>query len=133
MCSTHLRAVHSQKKMASIARASAPFPPGPGSTACRHSGDRLRLPWREWIKMAAAAAGSRDSAEDLAIMASATVIGSIAIEGRPECVGAARSFVAGALGDADPAAGDAGPWLGGHQSRRRARTPHRLGCRAWPR
>ncbi len=36
-------------------------------------------------------------------MASATVIGSLAIEGRPECVGAARSFLADALGDADPA------------------------------
>jgi anti-sigma regulatory factor (Ser/Thr protein kinase) len=52
--------------------------------------------------MTAVAAGVRDSAGDLAIMVSATVIGSLAIAGRPECVGAARSFVAGALG-ADPA------------------------------
>jgi anti-sigma regulatory factor (Ser/Thr protein kinase) len=57
----------------------------------------------EWIKMTAVAANVRDSAEDLAIMANATVIGSLAIEGRPECVGAARSFVARALGGADPA------------------------------
>jgi anti-sigma regulatory factor (Ser/Thr protein kinase) len=53
--------------------------------------------------MTAVAASARDLADDLAIMTSATVIGSLAIEGRPECVGAARSFVAGALGDADPA------------------------------
>jgi len=53
--------------------------------------------------MAAVATSASDSAEDLAIMASATVIGSLAIEGRPECVGAARSFVARALGGADPA------------------------------
>jgi anti-sigma regulatory factor (Ser/Thr protein kinase) len=53
--------------------------------------------------MAAVATGARDSAQDLAVMASATVIGSLAIEGRPECVGAARSFVARVLSSADPA------------------------------
>jgi anti-sigma regulatory factor (Ser/Thr protein kinase) len=53
--------------------------------------------------MTAVAAGARDLAEDLAIMANATVIGSMVIEGRSECVRAARSFVAGALGNADPA------------------------------
>jgi anti-sigma regulatory factor (Ser/Thr protein kinase) len=53
--------------------------------------------------MTAVAASARDSAEDLAIMASATVIGSLTIQARPELVGAARSFAAGALGDDDPA------------------------------
>ena len=37
------------------------------------------------------------------MMASATVIGSLTIQARPEMVGAARSFVAKALGQADPA------------------------------
>lgn len=51
----------------------------------------------------AVAARASDSAEDLALMASAAVIGSLTIQGRPEQVGAARSFVAKALGEADPA------------------------------
>jgi anti-sigma regulatory factor (Ser/Thr protein kinase) len=55
-------------------------------------------------QMTAVAASAAGSAEDLAIMASATVIGSLTIQARPELVGAARSFVAGALGDDDPAA-----------------------------
>jgi hypothetical protein len=112
--------------------------PGVGAVPARPGLDNLSafrrrasLAVGEWIKMAAAAAGARDSAEDLAIMASATVIASIAIEGRPECVGAARSFVAGALGDADRATGDAGRWLGGPIPS--LRTPRRLGCRTWPR
>lgn len=53
--------------------------------------------------MAAVAARASDSAEDLALMASAAVIGSLTIQGRPEQVGTARSFVAKALGEADPA------------------------------
>jgi len=51
----------------------------------------------------AVAARASDSAEDLALMASAAVIGSLTIPGRPEQVSAARSFVAKALGEADPA------------------------------
>jgi anti-sigma regulatory factor (Ser/Thr protein kinase) len=53
--------------------------------------------------MTAVATRASGSAEDLAMMASATVIGSLTIQARPEMVGAARSFVAKALGEADPA------------------------------
>lgn len=52
--------------------------------------------------MTAVAAG--DCAEDLAAMASAAVIGSVTIQGRPESVSAARSFVTKALGADDPSA-----------------------------
>jgi anti-sigma regulatory factor (Ser/Thr protein kinase) len=54
--------------------------------------------------MAAMAAHARDCAEDLAMMASAAVIGSITIAGRPDQVRAARRFVAKVLGEAEPAA-----------------------------
>ena len=53
--------------------------------------------------MAAAGTHASDSAEDLAMMASAAVIGSLTIPGRPEHIGEARAFVAKALGDGDPA------------------------------
>jgi anti-sigma regulatory factor (Ser/Thr protein kinase) len=53
--------------------------------------------------MTAVATRASESAEDLARMASATVIGNLTIQARPEMVGAARSFVAKALGGADPA------------------------------
>jgi anti-sigma regulatory factor (Ser/Thr protein kinase) len=54
-------------------------------------------------QMTAVATRASESAEDLAMMASATVIGSLTIQARPEMVGAARSFVVKALGEADPA------------------------------
>jgi anti-sigma regulatory factor (Ser/Thr protein kinase) len=54
--------------------------------------------------MTAVAASAYDSAEDLAEMASAAVIGSLTIQARPELVSAARSFVTKALGEDDPAA-----------------------------
>ena len=53
--------------------------------------------------MIAVATRATRSAEDLARTASATVIGSLTIQARPEMVGAARSFVAKAFGQADPA------------------------------
>jgi len=53
--------------------------------------------------MTAVATQASGSAEDLAMMASATVIGSLTIQARPEMVGVARSYVATALGQADPA------------------------------
>jgi anti-sigma regulatory factor (Ser/Thr protein kinase) len=53
--------------------------------------------------MAAVATRASDSMEDLAMMAHAAVIGSLTIPARPEQVSAARSFVAKALGDDDPA------------------------------
>jgi serine/threonine-protein kinase RsbW len=53
--------------------------------------------------MAAMAARASDSAEDLAMMARAAVIGSITLAGRPDQVGAARAFVAKVLGEAEPA------------------------------
>jgi len=53
--------------------------------------------------MPAAAARAGSSMEDLAIMASAAVIGSLTIPGRPEQVSAARSFVAKAIGLEEPA------------------------------
>jgi anti-sigma regulatory factor (Ser/Thr protein kinase) len=53
--------------------------------------------------MTAVAAGTSDSAEDLAMMASATVLGSLTVQARPESVSAARSFVTGALGEDGPA------------------------------
>ncbi len=53
--------------------------------------------------MTAVATHVGQSAEDLAMMASAAVIGSLTIQARPELVRAARSFVAQALGEADPA------------------------------
>jgi anti-sigma regulatory factor (Ser/Thr protein kinase) len=65
---------------------------------------RYRLvPGRERTQMTAVATRASESAEDLAMMASATVIGSLTIQARPEMVSAARSFVAKALGEADPA------------------------------
>jgi len=54
--------------------------------------------------MAAVAARASDSAEDLAIMARAAVIGSLTIPGRPEQVGEARAFITKVLGEAEPAA-----------------------------
>jgi len=53
--------------------------------------------------MTAVATRASESAEDLAMMASATVIGSLTIQARPEMVGVARTFVATTLGQADPA------------------------------
>jgi anti-sigma regulatory factor (Ser/Thr protein kinase) len=53
--------------------------------------------------MTTVATRASGSAEELAMMPSATVIGSLTIQARPEMVGAARSFVAKALGEADPA------------------------------
>jgi anti-sigma regulatory factor (Ser/Thr protein kinase) len=53
--------------------------------------------------MTAVATRASDSAEDLALMAHAAVIGSTTIPARPEHVSAARSFVAKALGEDDPA------------------------------
>jgi anti-sigma regulatory factor (Ser/Thr protein kinase) len=53
--------------------------------------------------MTAVAASASDSAEDLAIMASAAVIGRLTIQGRPQFVGTARSFITSILGDDDPA------------------------------
>jgi len=54
--------------------------------------------------MAAMAARASDHAEDLAMMASEAVIGSITIPGRPDQVRAARAFVSKVLGEAEPAA-----------------------------
>jgi len=51
--------------------------------------------------MTAVATRPNESAEDLAMMASATAIGNLTIQARPEMVGAARSFVAKAFGEAD--------------------------------
>jgi anti-sigma regulatory factor (Ser/Thr protein kinase) len=53
--------------------------------------------------MAAVAARASDSAEDLAMMARAAVIGSLTIPGRPDQVGAARAFIIKVLGEAEPA------------------------------
>jgi anti-sigma regulatory factor (Ser/Thr protein kinase) len=44
-----------------------------------------------------------DATQDLAMMASASVLGSLTIPGRPEHVGATRSFVEKSLGEANPA------------------------------
>lgn len=52
--------------------------------------------------MAPLATRASDAAQDLALMASAAVLGSVTIPGRPEHVSAARSFVAKALGEANP-------------------------------
>src|SRR5258708_40056722 len=54
--------------------------------------------------MAPSATGASDATQDLAMMASATVLGRITIPGRPEHVCAARSFVEKSLGEANPAA-----------------------------
>jgi anti-sigma regulatory factor (Ser/Thr protein kinase) len=54
--------------------------------------------------MTALAARAGDAAADLAVMASAAVIGSLTIPGRPDQVGAARAFVAKVLGEEEPAA-----------------------------
>jgi anti-sigma regulatory factor (Ser/Thr protein kinase) len=53
--------------------------------------------------MAAVASRASESAESLAMMASATVIGSLTIPGHPEHVSDTRSFVTKALGEADAA------------------------------
>ncbi|HEX3921127.1 MAG TPA: ATP-binding protein [Streptosporangiaceae bacterium] len=53
--------------------------------------------------MAAVAARASESAEDLAMMASAAVIGSLTIPGHPQHVSEARAFVTKALGEDDPA------------------------------
>lgn len=53
--------------------------------------------------MSAVAARASESTEDLAIMASAAVIGSLTIPGDPEHVSEARSFVIKTLGEAEPA------------------------------
>jgi len=50
----------------------------------------------------AAAARSSDATEDLAVMAGASVLGSLAIPGRPEHVREARAFITKALGDRYP-------------------------------
>ena len=57
--------------------------------------------------MAPLATRASDAAHDLAMMASATVLGSITVPGRPENVCAARSFVEKSLGGAAPATTDA--------------------------
>jgi anti-sigma regulatory factor (Ser/Thr protein kinase) len=54
--------------------------------------------------MAPLATRASDATHDLAMMASATVLGSVRIPGRPEHVGTARSFVAKVLGEACPVA-----------------------------
>jgi anti-sigma regulatory factor (Ser/Thr protein kinase) len=94
ICGTHLRGMHSQTMMSSRRLGT-----GSSLTTLR---DQL-VPGREWTQMTAVATGASESAEDLAMMASATVIGSLTIAARPEMVGASRSFVAKALGEADPA------------------------------
>lgn len=48
-----------------------------------------------------------DASEDLAVMAGATVAGSLTIPGRPDSVHEARAFVAKTLGDLHPSADDA--------------------------
>ena len=53
--------------------------------------------------MTAVAARASDSAEDLAMMARAAVIGSLTIPGRPDQVSAARAFITKILGEAEPA------------------------------
>lgn len=53
--------------------------------------------------MTAVAARVSDSAEDLAMMARAAVIGSLTIPGRPDQVCAARAFITKVLGEAEPA------------------------------
>jgi anti-sigma regulatory factor (Ser/Thr protein kinase) len=53
--------------------------------------------------MTAVAARASDSAEDLAMMARAAVIGSLTIPGRPDQVCAARAFITKVLGEAEPA------------------------------
>ena len=53
--------------------------------------------------MTAVAARVSDSAEDLAMMARAAVIGSLTIPGRPDQVAAARAFITKVLGEAEPA------------------------------
>jgi anti-sigma regulatory factor (Ser/Thr protein kinase) len=53
--------------------------------------------------MAAVAARVSDSAEDLAMMARAAVIGSLTIPGRPDQVGVARTFITKVLGEDEPA------------------------------
>src|SRR5580692_13182614 len=53
--------------------------------------------------MAAVAARASDSAEDLAMMARAAVIGSLTIPGRPDQVAEARAFITKVLGEAEPA------------------------------
>ena len=57
--------------------------------------------------MAPLAARAGDATHDLAMMARATVLGSITVPGRPEHVCAARSFVEKSLGEAGPATTDA--------------------------
>lgn len=54
--------------------------------------------------MGAMATGVGHTTEDLALMAGATVIGSLTIPGRAQYVSEARAFVAKALGDTDPLA-----------------------------
>jgi anti-sigma regulatory factor (Ser/Thr protein kinase) len=54
--------------------------------------------------MAPLAARASDATDDLALMASAAVLGRLTIPGRPEHVSAARTFVEKSLGDASPAA-----------------------------
>jgi anti-sigma regulatory factor (Ser/Thr protein kinase) len=52
--------------------------------------------------MASTAARANDTAEDLAVMAGAAVVGCLTIPGRPEHVCEARGFVAKALGELHP-------------------------------
>jgi anti-sigma regulatory factor (Ser/Thr protein kinase) len=58
----------------------------------------------EGVEMGAMAVGVGHTNEDLALMAGATVIGSLTIPGRAQHVREARAFVAKALGDTDPLA-----------------------------
>jgi anti-sigma regulatory factor (Ser/Thr protein kinase) len=53
--------------------------------------------------MTSVAARAGAGAADLAMMASAAVIGSLTIPGRPDQVGAARAFVTKVLGEEEPA------------------------------
>src|SRR5260221_6185652 len=53
--------------------------------------------------MAPLATRASDATQDLAMMASASVLGSLTIPGRPEHVCAARAFVEKSLGEANPA------------------------------
>src|SRR3982074_474335 len=70
----------------------------PRQPASRRGGERT--------EMAPLAARASDATHGLAMMASATVLGSITVPGRPEHVCAARSFVEKSLDEAGPATTD---------------------------
>src|SRR6202043_2794277 len=67
----------------------------PRQPASRRGGERT--------EMAPLATRASDASHDLAMMASATVLGSITVPGRPEHVCTARSFVEKSLGEDGPA------------------------------